>query len=65
MKTCIRAIYTPEKHTEEKGVQPDPEKAVRVLIIGFSQDGGYAISVDKEGKLRRGNLHQFVCNFFP
>ena len=59
MNTYIRAIYTPEKHTPEDGMQPEPDKAESVTIVVFTKYGGLAVFVDEKGKLRRGYLSQF------
>ena len=61
-QTHIKAIYTPDKHDEENGYQPDPENAESVTIVefvGLSYGNLMAIFVDEKGNLRRGSLHQF------
>ncbi len=58
-QTYIRAIYTPEKHNEEKGKHPDPDKAESVTIVAFNDSGGVAIFIDEQRRLRREYLHLF------
>ncbi len=58
-QTYIRAIFTPEVHSKEKGFQPDPDNAVSVTIVAFSDDGSNAVFIDEKGMLRLGQLRQF------
>ena len=58
-QTYIRATFTPEKQDEEKGMQPDPDRAMPVTIVTFSDRDNTAIFIDYVGRLHRGSLHQF------
>ncbi len=58
-KQYIRAIFTPEVRTPDKGFQPDESKAESVTIVGFTEDAAVVIFIDDKGNLRRGKLNQF------